>query len=189
MQQRSITASHPYDGLRIFQRSHQRPSQRTCTRYKHWYSICNALTIPGYFPSELTFGTSDDDNKSSWPLDEFQKEMKRVGAQIKRPGTEQEMAMVRDLSFDSVDTDSHRQFSQSQPMDTCMANSLLLKVECCFVIRPPCDHPKLSIHGIKNLLMQHDSALVIGRMLSSEQLRIDSLGFSFICMPTQPLRD
>lgn len=53
------------------------------------------LTRTGYFPSELTTGASAADNKSPWPLDEFQKEMKRVGAKISRPGTEQEMAKVR----------------------------------------------------------------------------------------------
>lgn len=49
---------------------------------------------PGYFSSELTTGKSGPDNTSSWPLDEFKAEMKRVHSLADRPGTDQEMAMA-----------------------------------------------------------------------------------------------
>ncbi|KAJ5379863.1 uncharacterized protein N7496_002291 [Penicillium cataractarum] len=51
----------------------------------------NAIA-PGYFPTELTTNSLDPQNQSPWPLDAFQKEMKRVGAKASRPGTDEEFA-------------------------------------------------------------------------------------------------
>ncbi|KIW22089.1 uncharacterized protein PV07_12506 [Cladophialophora immunda] len=53
----------------------------------------NAI-CPGYFPSELTYGSSDATNKTNWPQEEYDAEMKKVGANVPtgRPGTDQEMA-------------------------------------------------------------------------------------------------
>ncbi|KAJ5721736.1 uncharacterized protein N7483_009670 [Penicillium malachiteum] len=49
---------------------------------------------PGYFPTELTTNALDSQNESPWPQDEFEKEIKRVGAKANRPGTAQKFATV-----------------------------------------------------------------------------------------------
>ncbi|RSH89679.1 hypothetical protein EHS25_002230 [Saitozyma podzolica] len=46
---------------------------------------------PGYFSTELTTGTASTNGKSSWPIDEFKAEMKRVHSNADRPGTDTEM--------------------------------------------------------------------------------------------------
>jgi NAD(P)-dependent dehydrogenase (short-subunit alcohol dehydrogenase family) len=50
---------------------------------------------PGYFSTELTTGTASTNGKSSWPIDEFKAEMKRVHSNADRPGTDTEMGSVR----------------------------------------------------------------------------------------------
>ena len=55
----------------------------------------NAI-CPGYFPTELTAGTRDEKNKTTWPEEPFKKEMKRVGTHVPagRPGYDAEIGSV-----------------------------------------------------------------------------------------------
>lgn len=65
---------------------------------------------PGYFSTELTTGTASTNGKSSWPIDEFKAEMKRVHSNADRPGTDTEMGSVR-RTFESC----RESFADPQP--------------------------------------------------------------------------
>lgn len=57
------------------------------------------IFVLGFFPSELTRGSSDQVNKSAWDQETFKKDMVQFGAVIPagRAGSEQEMASVSPL--------------------------------------------------------------------------------------------
>lgn len=71
-----------------------------CSSLYSMFMLCACITDEvfalGYWPSELTTGSSDQVNKTTWEERAFEKEMVRVGAIVpaSRPGTDEEMASV-----------------------------------------------------------------------------------------------